>query len=122
MNKIIKIKDTVKETGLKIGKNTWMASLGVVAIATETAGNSFNNLVEKGTQKANEKEATDSKIKIQDKALELKSAVGNFIQKPVHKVMDQFGIPRSSDMEALNEKIRLLTEKIQHMTPATKNS
>ena len=122
MIKISKIKDT----GIQAGKNAWLAGLGVYAFASETAGKSFQNLVEQGEKRqvsVQDEKDPSALNKIQDKASSFKTTVENLIKRPVNGVRNQLGLPRQGELEALNQKIQLLTDKIQGLDlPVAKTS
>jgi len=114
--------DGAKKMGddvLKMGRNVWLAGLGVVAYADEEARTLYGKLVDKGeTFEKSEKNVVGRKLSdVTDTAKKMTDEAGEKVQGVVHTVMHRAGVPTSDEIHTLIQRVETLTAKVEKIQP-----
>lgn len=119
---MIKKVTDIKKITQAIGRDVFMAGLGVVSIASDSSQKAFGNLVERGKarQQDTDKDTTVLKEKLAERTTGIRSSLTELAKRPVVGVMTTIGLPTSREIEELNTRIQTLTDKINQLAPATK--
>ncbi len=113
----------VKEIGTSafgLGRNIFMAGLGVVATANDRSRNLFDSLVEKGATRTKQTDETPGPArKLGQKLTDMGRDTQDRIQTRVAGGLTRFGIPSRNEVLALTQSVETLTEKVQGLqTPS----
>jgi len=107
---------------MEIGRNVWLAGLGVVAEAETQGKEMFENLVKKGeTFEARYRKGIDESVEdAGDRLKKARSWVGARTDKGLENVTDaftralhRFGVPTREDIRTLSQRVEQLTEKVE---------
>ena len=98
---------------LEAARKVLLASIGAVALAQDEIEDFINRLVERGeiAEKDGRKllrEVMDRRKKDADKAEDV-------VSKRVEEILDRMSVPTKSDIEALGDKIALLSKKVDEL-------
>ncbi len=103
----------------------WLAGLGAVALAQETGGKLFNELVQRGR----EMEAR-AKLSRPDMTVTLKDATGRAmtawqqlgkgVDEQVTAALHRMGVPTRHEIATLGKRVELLTASIEKLKPKTR--
>jgi len=101
---------------LEMARKVLLASMGAVALAQEEVEAFVNKLIERGeiAEKDGKKLIDDLKER---RKKETKKAEDE-VNKRVEDVLDRLNVPTKADIEALNQKIATLTEKVEELKEA----
>ena len=114
--------DSAKKMGddvMEIGRNAWLAGLGVVAYADEEARTLYGKLVDKGESFANsERNVVGRKLHdVTETAKRMTDEAGEKVQGVVHTVMHRAGVPTSDEIQTLIQRVETLTAKVEKIQP-----
>ncbi len=103
-------------------RNIWLAGLGAVALAQETGGKLFDDLVKRGR----EMEAR-AKLSPPDMTVTLRGATGRAmtawqqlgkgLDEQVTAALHRMGVPTRSEIATLGKRVELLTASIEKLKP-----
>ncbi len=90
-----------------------LASIGAVALAQEEIEDFVNKLVEKGeiAEKDGKKLVND----VMEKRKKSTEKAEDEFNKRVEEILDRMSVPTKADIEALSEKITVLTKKVDDL-------
>lgn len=107
------IKD-VKSQAFQLGRNFYFAGLGLTALVTDGAGNTFNSLVARGqTRVKPESEEKETTPGITARIKDLTNQAGDRIQNGVQSAIGRLGIPSRTEIKELTNSIEQLSHKIK---------
>ena len=114
--------DGAKKIGddvIKMGRNVWLAGLGVVAYADEEARTLYGKLVDKGeTFENSERNVVGRKLnEVTDTAKKITDEAGEKVQGVVQTVMHRAGVPTSDEIQTLIQRVETLTAKVEKIQP-----
>jgi poly(hydroxyalkanoate) granule-associated protein len=114
--------DGAKQIGddvIKMGRNVWLAGLGVVAYADEEARTLYGKLVDKGeTFENSERNVVGRKLsEVTGTAKKITDEAGEKVQGVVHTVMHRAGVPTSDEIQTLIQRVETLTAKVEKIQP-----
>jgi polyhydroxyalkanoate synthesis regulator phasin len=90
-----------------------LAGAGAVALAQEEAEQFLERLVERG-----EIAEKDARKIVREMTEKRRKSAGNELDKRVEDLLDRMNVPSKSDIEALSDKIAVLTEKVEDLKKA----
>jgi poly(hydroxyalkanoate) granule-associated protein len=105
-----------QNTFLEAARKVLMAGIGAVALAQEEAEDFINRLIERG--EIAEKDGRKLMRDMMDKRKKEAEKAEDEITKRVETVMDRMSIPSKADIDALSEKITLLSKKVDELKKA----
>jgi len=99
---------------LDLARKVVLATIGAVALTQEELEKFVQKLIERGeiAEKDGRKLIQDVKDKRQKKTEDVRSGTENQIDRRMEDILGRMNIPTKSDIEALNGKISVLSEKI----------
>ncbi|HBX70693.1 MAG TPA: hypothetical protein DEH25_15260 [Chloroflexi bacterium] len=118
-----KTEQTPVEEPVEEGKNltdlarkVMLATVGAVALAQEEAEAFIKKLIERGeiAEKDGHKMMDDLKEKRKSKTKEAEDE----LESRVTQILERTGVPTKSDLDALGDKITILTQKIEELKNA----
>jgi poly(hydroxyalkanoate) granule-associated protein len=113
--------EIIEESGpnplLEMTRKILYASIGAVALTQEEVEKFVNKLIERGeiAEKDGRKLIKDIMAKRRKKGDEVQADAQEQVNGRMKDILDRMNIPSKSDIDALNEKITILTEKIDEM-------
>ena len=90
-----------------------LASIGAVALAQEEIEEFVERLVERG--EIAEKDGRKLLREVMDKRKKSAQKAEDEVSKRVESVMDRMSVPSKADIDALSEKITVLTKKVEEL-------
>jgi poly(hydroxyalkanoate) granule-associated protein len=105
---------------LELARKMALASIGAVALTQEELEKIVNRLIERGeiAEKDGRKLVKDVMARRKKKTEERTTESADVIDSRLGDVMGRMNIPSKSDIEALDRKITLLTEKVDKLGKA----
>jgi len=105
---------------LDLGRNIYLAGLGVATTVVDQYTTTFSTLVDKGRtrteQRAKEKVETEiTSPKMFTMVKEYSAKAGDRVQDGVNHALNRIGIPSKQEIRDLTQSIEKLTEKVQAM-------
>ena len=102
---------------LEMTRKILYASIGAVALTQEEVEKFVNKLIERGeiAEKDGRKLIKDIMEKRRKKGEEVQTDAQSQVDGRMKDILDRMNIPTKSDIESLNEKITILTEKIDEL-------
>lgn len=108
----------IRSQAYGMGRNVFLAGLGLAAVATDKSKSVFDQLVEKGS-------GTSEKIptpNLKDNSLmnrlsDAGQKTADQVQSRIGGVMTRVGIPSRDEIQALTKSVEQLTEKVQALQP-----
>ena len=102
---------------LEMTRKILYASIGAVALTQEEVEKFVNKLIERGeiAEKDGRKLIKDIMNKRRKKGEEVQADAKQQVDGRMKDILDRMNIPSKSDIDALNEKITILTEKIDEL-------
>jgi len=102
---------------LEMTRKILYASIGAVALTQEEVEKFVNKLIERGeiAEKDGRKLIKDIMEKRRKKGEEVQTDAQSQVDGRMKDILDRMNIPSKSDIESLNEKITVLTEKIDEL-------
>ncbi|GMQ79094.1 MAG: phasin family protein [Anaerolineae bacterium] len=113
--------EIIEESGpnplLEMTRKILYASIGAVALTQEEVEKFVNKLIERGeiAEKDGRKLIKDIMDKRRKKGEEVQADARQQVDGRMKDILDRMNIPSKSDIDALNEKITILTEKIDEL-------
>ena len=113
--------EIIEESGpnplLEMTRKILYASIGAVALTQEEVEKFVNKLIERGeiAEKDGRKLIKDIMNKRRKKGEEVQADAQRQVDGRMKDILDRINIPSKSDIEALNEKITVLTQKIDEL-------
>ena len=103
----------------------WLAGLGALAMAQETGGELFNDLVKRGREmEAHARMPTpDMSVTFRDatdKAVTTFQQLSKGLDEQVTAALHRMGVPTRSEIATLSKRVELLTASIEKLKPKTK--
>ena len=98
---------------LDAARKVLLASIGAVALAQEEVEDFVNRLVERG--EIAEKDGRKLVREVMDKRKKDAEKAEDEVTKRVENVLDRMSVPSKADIEALSEKITVLTKKVEEL-------
>ncbi|PIE90456.1 MAG: hypothetical protein CR997_05800 [Acidobacteria bacterium] len=124
------IKDKMKELPMELKDSVhkiWLAGLGAFSLAEEEGGKLFKELVEKGEKFEGKTEGT--KQKVAGNFDQIKSQLGEFIQKfegiinnGVSAGLSKVGVPSKEEIELLTKRVEELMNSVDSLKPMEKQA
>ena len=104
---------------LDAARKVLLASIGAVALAQDEIEDFVNRLVERG--EIAEKDGRKLLREIMDRRKKDADKAEDVVAKRVEEILDRMSVPTKSDIEALGDKIALLSKKVDELkkTPVT---
>ena len=113
--------EIIEESGpnplLEMTRKILYASIGAVALTQEEVEKFVDKLIERGeiAEKDGRKLIKDIMNKRRKKGEEVQADAKQQVDGRMKDILDRMNIPSKSDIDALNEKITILTEKIDEL-------
>ena len=113
--------EIIEESGpnplLEMTRKILYASIGAVALTQEEVEKFVNKLIERGeiAEQDGRKLIKDIMDKRRKKGEEVQADAQQQVNGRMKDILDRMNIPSKSDIDALNEKITILTEKIDEL-------
>ena len=101
---------------LEAARKVLMAGIGAFALAQDEAEDFINRLIERG--EIAEKDGRKLMREMMDKRKKQAEKAEDEITKRVETAMDRMSIPSKADIDALSEKITLLSKKVDELKKA----
>jgi len=100
----------------ELARKVMLATIGAVALAQEEAESFIKKLIDRGeiAEKDGRKMMDDLKEKRKSKTKEAEDE----LEGRVSQILERTGVPTKTDIEALSDKITVLTEKIEELKAA----
>jgi polyhydroxyalkanoate synthesis regulator phasin len=98
---------------LDAARKVLLASIGAVALAQEEIEDFVQRLVERG--EIAEKDGRKLVREVMDKRKKSAEKAEDEVSKRVESVMDRMSVPSKADIDALSEKISILTKKVDEL-------
>ena len=98
---------------LDAARKVLLASIGAVALAQEEIEEFVQRLVERG--EIAEKDGRKLVREVMDKRKKSAEKAEDEVSKRVESVMDRMSVPSKADIDALSEKISILTKKVDEL-------
>jgi len=98
---------------LEAARRVLLAGAGAVALAQDEAEDFVNRLVERG--EIAEKDGKQLVSEVRAKRKKESTKAEDEINKRIEAILERMKIPSKSDIDALSEKIALLTKKIDEL-------
>ena len=100
----------------ELARRVMLATIGAVALAQEEAEAFIKKLIDRGeiAEKDGRKMMDDLKEKRKAKTKDAEDELEN----RVSQILDRTGVPTKTDIDALSDKITVLTEKIEELKAA----
>ena len=111
------LEESVPNPLLDMTRKILYASIGAVALTQEEVEKFVNKLIERGeiAEKDGRKLIKDIMKKRHKKGEEVQSDARSQVDSRMKDILDRMNIPTKSDIDSLNEKITILTEKIDEL-------
>ena len=105
---------------MKVGRNFWLAGLGVYSLAEEETRKAVDSLIERGEKfEKDEKNVVTRTIDdATDKAKQLGSKVEDTVQDTVSRALHRAGLPTQDEIRVLIDRVEELTTKVDKLTTA----
>ncbi len=102
---------------LEMTRKILYASIGAVALTQEEVEKFVNKLIERGeiAEKDGRKLIKDMMRKRRRRGEGVESDARSQVDRRMTDILDRMNIPTKSDIDSLNEKITILTEKIDEL-------
>lgn len=105
---------------LELGRNVYLAGLGIATTVADQYSNAFSSLVDKGRarneKRAEEKGENEKKSpKVVTIFKDYTEKTGEKLQDGVNSALNRIGIPSKQEIRDLTKSIEQLTEKVQAM-------
>ena len=113
--------ETVDEEGpnpmLDMARKVVLATIGAVALTQEELEKFVNKLIERGeiAEQDGRKLISDAREKRRKKTDEVRSGTEGQLESRMEDLLGRMNISSKSDIDALNEKISALSEKIDNL-------
>jgi poly(hydroxyalkanoate) granule-associated protein len=103
----------------------WLAGLGAVAVAQETGGKLFNELVQRGREmearaKLSRPDMTVTLKGATDRAMTAWQQLGKGVDEQVTAALHRMGVPTRHEIATLGKRVELLTASIEKLKPKTR--
>ena len=98
---------------LEAARKVLLAGIGAVALAQEEIEDFVERLVERG--EIAEKDGRKLVREVMDKRKKSAEKAEDEVSKRVESVMDRMSVPSKADIDALSEKITILTKKVEEL-------
>lgn len=115
-----KTEETTQEETIDDGKSltdlarrVMLATIGAVALAQEEAEAFIKKLIERG--EIAEKDGRKMMDDLKEKRMKKTKSAEDELESRVSQILERTGVPTKSDIEALSEKITVLTKKIDEL-------
>ncbi len=112
-------KETTEEerrTILEMARKVLLAGMGAVALAQDEVEAFVNKLIERG--EIAEKDGKNLIDDLREKRKKETKKAEKEVNKRIEEVLERLNVPSKADIEALNQKIATLTEKIDELKEA----
>lgn len=98
-------------------RNVLLASIGAVALAQDELEAIVNKLVERGeiAEKDGRKLVKDLVERRKQKVESSRGDIGDEMEKRIERVLHRLNVPTKRDIEALDRKIAMLSEKVDEL-------
>jgi poly(hydroxyalkanoate) granule-associated protein len=102
---------------LEMTRKILLASIGAVALTQEEVEKFVNKLIDRGeiAEKDGRKLIKDIMDKRRKKTEEVRTETEEQVDSRLNDVLGRMNIPSKSDINVLNERIRILTEKVDEL-------
>ena len=113
--------ETIEEEGpnpmLDMARKVVLATIGAVALTQEELEKFVNKLIERGeiAEQDGRKLINDAREKRRKKTDEVRSGTEGQLESRMEDLLGRMNISSKSDIDALNEKISALSEKIDNL-------
>lgn len=103
----------------------WLAGLGAVALAQETGGKVFIDLVKRGREmearaKLSRPDMTVTLKGATDRAMTAWQQLGKGVDEQVTAALHRMGVPTRHEIATLGKRVELLTASIEKLKPKTR--
>jgi poly(hydroxyalkanoate) granule-associated protein len=98
---------------LDAARKVLLAGIGAVALAQDEIEDFVNRLVERG--EIAEKDGRKLLREVMDKRKKDADKAEDVVAKRVEEILDRMSVPTKSDIEALGDKIALLSKKVDEL-------
>ncbi|MGD8752686.1 MAG: phasin family protein [Anaerolineales bacterium] len=105
-----------RRTILEMARKVLLAGMGAVALAQDEVEAFVNKLIERG--EIAEKDGKNLIADLREKRKKETKKAESEVNKRIEEVLDRLNVPSKADIEALNQKIATLTEKIDELKEA----
>ncbi|MGB8646510.1 MAG: phasin family protein [Anaerolineae bacterium] len=99
---------------LEATRKVMLASVGAVGLAQDELEDFVNRLVKRG-----EIAEKDARKLVKEVTAKRRKGAEKRVEKGMDRVYDRMNIPSKADIEALNEKISILTAKVEELRKET---
>lgn len=98
---------------LEVARKVLLAGIGAVGLAQDEIEDFVNRLVERG--EIAEKDGRKLLREIMDRRKKDADKAEDVVAKRVEEILDRMSVPTKSDIEALGDKIALLSKKVDEL-------
>jgi poly(hydroxyalkanoate) granule-associated protein len=103
-------------------RNIWLAGLGAVALAQETGGKMFEDLVKRGREMEARAKLTPPDMTVTlrgatDRAMSAWQQMSKGLDEQVTAALHRMGVPTRSEIATLGKRVELLTASIEKLKP-----
>ena len=103
----------------------WLAGLGAVAVAQETGGKLFSDLVKRGREmeahaRIPRPEMTETLRGATDRAMAAWQQLGKGVDEQVTAALHRMGVPTRHEIATLGKRVELLTASVEKLKPKTR--
>jgi poly(hydroxyalkanoate) granule-associated protein len=98
---------------IEAAKRVALAGLGAVAVATEATDEIFQDLVKKGEQ--TREEAAREFRHARERTAARRADAQGYVRSRVDSVMDHMNLPSKADVDALDEKLNVVAQKLDEV-------
>jgi poly(hydroxyalkanoate) granule-associated protein len=100
----------------------WLASLGVMALAQETGGRVFSDLVKRGREIESQVRIKPPDVQARlrgatDRAKDAVHDLGRSMDQQVTSALHRIGVPTRDEVATLGRRVELLTASIEKLKP-----
>ena len=113
-------KTNVGDDVVKLGRNFWLAGLGVYSLAEEETRKAVDQLIKRGEKfEKDEKNVVSRTIDdATDKAKQLGGKVEDTVQETVTRTLHRAGLPTREEIRVLIDRVEELTTKVDKLKTA----
>lgn len=101
------------DTATEAAKRVMLAGLGAVAMACDTAEDTFDRFVDRGQQVQSDLEERAREAR--SGRLMRRTRLGNAVRNAMDAFLDSVSIPNKADVDTINVKLNILTRKIDDL-------
>lgn len=103
-------------------RNIWLAGLGAVALAQESGGKMFEDLVKRGREMEARAKLTPPDMTVTlrgatDRAVSAWQQMSKGLDEQVTAALHRMGVPTRSEIATLGKRVELLTASIEKLKP-----